>query len=55
MGGFGEHYPKRSKSERERKILYDIYYLYMESKKNSKLMNVTRKKQSHRYREQISD
>ena len=30
------------------------YHLYVESKKYNKLVNVTRKKQTHRYREQTS-
>ena len=40
------------KSERERQIPYDI--TYVESKKYNKLVNITKKKQSHRYREQTS-
>ena len=42
-------------SDRERQILYDItYHLYVESKKYNKLVNITKKKQTHRYREQTS-
>ena len=37
----------------QRKILYGI--TYVESKKDSKLMNITKKKQTYRYREQTSD
>ena len=40
-------------SDRERQILYDIAF-YAESKKYSKPENITRKKQTHWYREQIS-
>ena len=30
------------------------YHLYVESKKYNKLVNITKKKQTHRYREQTS-
>ena len=30
------------------------YHLYMESQKYNKVMNITEKKQNHRYREQTS-
>ena len=36
-------------SERERQILYDITYTW--NLKYSKLMNITKKKQTHRYRQ----
>ena len=36
----------------QRQVLYDI--TYVESKKYNKLMNITKKKQTHRYREQTS-
>ena len=31
-----------------------MYYLYVESEKYSKLVNETKKKQTHRYRQQTS-
>ena len=31
-----------------------VYHLYVESKKYNKLVNITKKKQTHRYREQTS-
>ena len=40
---------KWNKSDRDGKILYNI--TYMESKRYKKLANVTKKKQSHRYKE----
>ena len=40
--GFQGHYAKWDKSDRERQILY---YLYVESKKYNKLVNMTKKKQ----------
>ena len=42
----GGHYAKLVKSDIERQILYDI--TYVESKKYSKLVNITKKKQTHR-------
>ena len=39
-------------SDRERQIVW--YHLYVESKKYSKLVNMTKKKQTHRYTEQTS-
>ena len=39
-------------SDRERQILYDITYV---ESLNNKLVNKTKKKQTHRYREQTSD
>ena len=50
MDGLGGHYAKWNKSDRERQILYDV--TYMCNKK--KLVNITKKKQTHRYREQTS-
>ena len=47
-----QHYANWNKSHRERQILYDI--IFEESKKYNKLVNITKKKQSHRYREQNS-
>ena len=44
---------KRCKSDRERQIQYDITYMW-NPKKQSKLVDVTKKKQTHRYREQTS-
>ena len=52
MDGLEGHYAKSSKSDRERQILWD--HLYVESKNYNKLVNITKKKQTHRYREQTS-
>ena len=49
----GGHYAKWNISDRERQILYKIIY-NGESKKYNKLMNITKKKWTHRYREQTS-
>ena len=51
MGGLGGFYAKWNKSVRERQIWY---HLYVESKKFNKLVNITKKEKTHRYREQIS-
>ena len=51
MDGLGGYYAKWNKSDRERQILYDIIYVW--NIKN-KLVNITEKKQTHRYREQTS-
>ena len=48
MDGLMGHYAKWNK----RQILYDI--THVESKKYNKLVNVTKKKKSHRYKEQTS-
>ena len=53
MDGLGRHYAKWSKSDRERQILYDITYMW-NPKKYNKLVNITKMKQTHRYREQTS-
>ena len=45
----GEYYAKWNRSDRERKILYDITYMW---NLKSKLVNITKKKQTHRQREQ---
>ena len=50
MDVLGGHYAKWNKSDRERQILY---HLYVESKKYDKLVSLTEKKQTHRYREQM--
>ena len=39
---------------RQRKTNTVLYHLYVESEKYNKLVNITKKKQSHRYREQTS-
>ena len=41
LEGFGRHYAKWNKSDRERQILY------AESKKHNKLVNTTKKKLTH--------
>ena len=38
----------------QRKTNIVLYHLYVESKKWNKLVNMTKKKQIHRYREQTS-
>ena len=56
MDGLGGHYAKWNMSDRykyERQILL-WYHLYVESKTYTKLVNITEKKQTHRYREQTS-
>ena len=52
MDVLGGQYTKCNKSDRETQILYDVTYMW-NVKKPKKLVNVT-KKQTHRYREQIS-
>ena len=42
------------KEIRQRKINTVCYHLYVESKMYNKLVNITKKKQTHRYREQTS-
>ena len=46
----GGYYAKWNKSDRERKIFYDITHTW-NLKKYNKLVNITKKKQTHRYRE----
>ena len=46
----GGYCDKWNKSDRERQMLSDFTY-YVESKKQSKWTNITKQKQSHRYRE----
>ena len=53
MDGPGGHYAKWNKSDRERQILHD-YHLYVKSKKYNKLVNIRKKKQTHKYRGQTS-
>ena len=53
MDGLGRYYAWLNKSDRERQILYDISYMW-KSKKYNKLVNISKKKQTHRYREQTS-
>ena len=50
MDGLGGHYAKWNKSDKDK--LW--YHLYRESKKYNKLVNITKKQQTHRYREQTS-
>ena len=52
MDRLGGYYAKGNKSDRERHILYDITYMW--NLKN-KLVSITKRKQTHRYREQTSD
>ena len=51
MTELGGYYAQWNKSDRERQILHVI--TYMQDLKN-KLVNITKKKQTHRYREQTS-
>ena len=53
MHGLGQYYAKWNKSERERQIQYGITYMW-NLKTYNKLVNITKKKQTHRYREQTS-
>ena len=50
MDGLGGHYAKWTKRQRKTNTVW--YHLYVESKKYNKLVNITKKKQTHRYREQ---
>ena len=52
MYGLGEYYPKRNKSDRERKMLYNITCMW-NLKKYYMLVNITNKL-VHRYRKQTS-
>ena len=52
MDGLGGYYAQWNKSDRERQIPYDITYMW--NPKYNKLVNVTKKKQTHRYRGQTS-
>jgi len=47
----GGYYAKWNKSDRERKVFYDITHMW-NLKKYNKLVNITKKKQTHRDREQ---
>jgi len=47
------YYAQWNESDRERQILHDISYMG-ESKNLNKLMNIIKKKQTHRNREQTS-
>ena len=53
MDGLGGCYAKWNKSDRERQILYEINYMW-NLKKYNKLVNITKNKQTYRYREQTS-
>ena len=52
MKRHGGHHSKWNKSDRERQTLYDITYIW--NLKYNKLVNITKKKHTHRYREQTS-
>ena len=43
-----------NKLDRERKTNTIWFHLYVESKKQNKLINITKQKKSHRYREQTA-
>ena len=49
IGGPGGHYASEI-SQRKTNTVW--YHLHAESKRHNKLMNITKKKQTHRYREQ---
>ena len=49
MDGPGGHYAKWNKSDREKQILYDTT-LYVESKIYNKVVNLSKKKQTYRYK-----
>ena len=51
MDGVGGHYAKWNKSDREKQTLYDIT---LELKKSTTNRNITKGKQTRRYRKQIS-
>ena len=49
MDGYGGYYAKSNKPDRGRKILHDITCMW-NLKKYNKLMNITKKRQAHRYK-----
>ena len=53
MNGLGGYYAKWNKPNRERKVLYGITYLW-NLKTYNKLVNITKRKQTHRYGEETS-
>ena len=53
MDALGGYYAKWNKSDRERQILYVITDMWSPKKQN-KLVNITERTQTHRYREQTS-
>ena len=53
MDEMGGHYAKWNKSDRERQILYDMTNMW-NLKKYNKTENITKKKQTHKYREWTS-
>ena len=53
MDGFGRHYTKWNKSAGERQILCATTYMW-NLKNYNKLVNITKKKETHRYGEQTS-
>ena len=52
--GLGCHHAKWNKSDRERQVLYDITYIWNQKNTTNQPVDVTKKKQSHRYRERTS-
>ena len=52
MSGARGYYAKWNKSDRERTNAV-WFHLYVESKRQNKWTNITKQKQSHRYREQV--
>ena len=52
MDGLGGCYDKWSKSEKTKSMWY---HLCVKSKKYNKLVNITKKKQTHRSRERTND
>ena len=53
MDVLGEYYAKCN-DIRQRKANTALYHLHVESKKYNKLVNTTKKNETHRYREQTS-
>ena len=52
IGGLGGYDAKWKKSDRKTNT---VYHLYVESQKYNKPVNITKKKQTHRYRKQTSN
>ena len=52
IDGLGGYYARWNKSDRKKQILHNITYI--KSKKHNKLVNIIKKKQTHRYRQQTS-
>ena len=53
VNGLGGYYAKWNKSDRERQILFDITNMW-NLKNKTTLVNITKKKQTHRYKDKTS-